>query len=49
MFQFCATRKGTVQAASILIKDARFIMNADHKQRLQRIYNAIKDSKLRGI
>eukprot|EP00731_Ephydatia_muelleri_P023090 Em0015g673a len=29
---FCATRKGTQQAASTLAKDARFVMNAEHKQ-----------------
>ena len=33
-FQFCATRKGTQQAAATLVKDARFVMNSEHKQRL---------------
>ncbi|CAI8023476.1 Probable ATP-dependent DNA helicase HFM1, partial [Geodia barretti] len=31
---FCATRKGTQQAAATLVKDARFIMNSEHKKRL---------------
>ena len=31
--QFCATRKGTQQAANVLVKDARFVMNGEHKQR----------------
>ncbi len=44
--QFCATRKGTQQAASILIKDARFVMNPQHKQRL--VGTSLKDAKLRG-
>ena len=33
LLQFCATRKGTQQAASTLVKDARFIMNSEHKER----------------
>lgn len=31
--QFCATRKGTQQAAATLVKDTRFVMNSDHKRR----------------
>ena len=46
--QFCATRKGTQQAANILIKDARFVMNSQHKQKLVAVANSLKDSKLRG-
>ncbi|XP_048457501.1 probable ATP-dependent DNA helicase HFM1 [Rhincodon typus] len=46
---FCATRKGVQQAASILAKDAKFIMTTDHKQRLQKYTNSIKDSKLRDL
>nr|XP_037851557.1 probable ATP-dependent DNA helicase HFM1 isoform X2 [Chlorocebus sabaeus] len=30
---FCATRKGVQQAASILVKDAKFIMTVEQKQR----------------
>uniref|UniRef100_A0A8C5R4H0 Probable ATP-dependent DNA helicase HFM1 n=1 Tax=Leptobrachium leishanense TaxID=445787 RepID=A0A8C5R4H0_9ANUR len=46
---FCATRKGVQQASAILAKDARFIMNIDHKQRLQRSANSIKEAKLRDL
>ncbi|CAI9620983.1 unnamed protein product [Staurois parvus] len=46
---FCATRKGVQHAASILAKDAKFIMSIEHKQRLQRSANAIKDGKLRDL
>nr|DBA18086.1 TPA: hypothetical protein GDO54_016376 [Pyxicephalus adspersus] len=46
---FCATRKGVQQAASILAKDAKFIMCIEHKQRLQKSANAIKDGKLRDL
>lgn len=31
--QFCATRKGTQQAAATLVKDTRFVMNTEHKRR----------------
>ena len=31
--QFCSTRKSTQQAAQMLVKDARFIMNSQHRQR----------------
>ncbi|XP_053549099.1 probable ATP-dependent DNA helicase HFM1 [Bombina bombina] len=46
---FCATRKGVQQAASVLAKDAKFIMSIEHKQRLQKSANAIKDAKLRDL
>ncbi|XP_072920021.1 probable ATP-dependent DNA helicase HFM1 [Hemitrygon akajei] len=46
---FCATRKGVQQSASILAKDARFIMTMEHKQRLQKYTNSIKDAKLRDL
>ncbi|XP_016052709.1 PREDICTED: probable ATP-dependent DNA helicase HFM1 [Miniopterus natalensis] len=44
---FCATRKGVQQAASILVKNAKFIMTVEQKQRLQKYAYSIKDSKLR--
>ena len=47
-FQFCATRKGTVQAAGILAKEAKFVMNPQHRQNLLKYANSLKDSKLRG-
>ncbi|XP_043942750.1 probable ATP-dependent DNA helicase HFM1 [Protopterus annectens] len=46
---FCATRKGVQQAASILAKDAKFIMSIEHKQRLLKYANSVRDSKLRDI
>ncbi|XP_053326283.1 probable ATP-dependent DNA helicase HFM1 [Spea bombifrons] len=46
---FCATRKGVQQGATVLAKDAKFIMNIEHKQRLQKSANAIKDAKLRDL
>ncbi|XP_068095919.1 probable ATP-dependent DNA helicase HFM1 isoform X3 [Hyperolius riggenbachi] len=46
---FCATRKGVQLAASILAKDARFFMSTEHKQRLQKTANSIKDGKLRDL
>ena len=48
LMQFCATRKGTQQAANTLIKDARFVMNAQHRQRLQSSVKSLKDAKLKG-
>ncbi|KAG8132631.1 hypothetical protein E2320_010473 [Naja naja] len=44
---FCATRKGVQQAASVLAKDAKFIMTIEQKQRLQRSANIIKEAKLK--
>lgn len=32
--QFCSTRKSAQQAAQMLVKDARFIINSQHRQRL---------------
>ncbi|KFP29804.1 putative ATP-dependent DNA helicase HFM1, partial [Colius striatus] len=46
---FCATRKGVQQAASVLAKDARFLLSVEQKQRLQRSANSVKDSKLRDL
>ncbi|XP_038649736.1 probable ATP-dependent DNA helicase HFM1 isoform X2 [Scyliorhinus canicula] len=46
---FCATRKGVQQAASILAKDAKFVMTMEHKQRLQKYTNSVKDTKLRDL
>ncbi|MBN3313268.1 HFM1 helicase, partial [Atractosteus spatula] len=46
---FCATRKGVQQSASVLAKDARFIMSIEHKQRLMKYADAIHDSKLRDL
>ncbi|XP_046501087.1 probable ATP-dependent DNA helicase HFM1 isoform X3 [Equus quagga] len=46
---FCATRKGVQQAASVLVKDAKFIMTVEQKQRLQKYAHSIRDSKLRDI
>ena len=46
--QFCATRKGTQQAANTLVKDARFVMNSQHRQRLLSAANSLKDTKLKG-
>lgn len=47
--QFCATRKGTQQAAGVLVKEARFVMNIQHKQRLQQVASSLRESKLRGV
>ncbi|KAK3739517.1 hypothetical protein QZH41_016197 [Actinostola sp. cb2023] len=47
--QFCSTRKSTQQAANTLIKDARFIENSQHRQRLQQVANSLHDSKLREL
>ncbi|XP_049628516.1 probable ATP-dependent DNA helicase HFM1 [Suncus etruscus] len=46
---FCATRKGVQQAASVLVKDAKFIMSVEQQQRLQKYVYSIRDSKLRDI
>ncbi|XP_066935876.1 uncharacterized protein [Clytia hemisphaerica] len=46
---FGNTRKGVSQAAGILVKDARFVMNAQHKQTLTRYANIIHDSKLQEL
>ncbi|KAI2667506.1 putative ATP-dependent DNA helicase HFM1 [Labeo rohita] len=35
---FCSTRKGVQQSASVLAKDARFIMSIDHKQRYHNLF-----------
>ncbi|XP_048353797.1 probable ATP-dependent DNA helicase HFM1 [Sphaerodactylus townsendi] len=46
---FCATRKGVQQAASVLAKDAKFIMNSEQKQRLQKFANSVKEARLRDL
>ncbi|XP_054547695.1 probable ATP-dependent DNA helicase HFM1 isoform X2 [Talpa occidentalis] len=46
---FCATRKGVQQASLVLVKDAKFIMTVEQKQRLQKCANSIRDTKLRDI
>ncbi|XP_066451097.1 probable ATP-dependent DNA helicase HFM1 [Eleutherodactylus coqui] len=46
---FCSTRKGVQQAASVLAKDANFILSIEHKKRLLKAANAIKDAKLRDL
>ncbi|KAM6217096.1 putative ATP-dependent DNA helicase HFM1 [Rhynchocyon petersi] len=46
---FCATRKGVQQAASVLVKDVKFIMTVEQKQRLLKCTNSLRDSKLRDI
>ncbi|XP_011405054.1 PREDICTED: probable ATP-dependent DNA helicase HFM1 [Amphimedon queenslandica] len=46
---FCATRKGTQQAAGILVKDARFVMNVEHRRRLQSAASSVNDSKLKEL
>ncbi|XP_060089016.1 probable ATP-dependent DNA helicase HFM1 [Heteronotia binoei] len=46
---FCATRKGVQQAASVLAKDAKFIMNIEQKQRLQKSANSVKDARLKDL
>ncbi|RMC08500.1 hypothetical protein DUI87_14745 [Hirundo rustica rustica] len=47
--EFCATRKGVQQAASVLAKDAKFLLSIEQKQRLQGFANSLKDSKLRDL
>uniref|UniRef100_A0A4W5NV21 DNA 3'-5' helicase n=1 Tax=Hucho hucho TaxID=62062 RepID=A0A4W5NV21_9TELE len=46
---FCSTRKGVQQSATVLAKDARFIMSIEHKQRLVNYANSLLDSKLRDL
>ncbi|XP_040264677.1 probable ATP-dependent DNA helicase HFM1 [Bufo bufo] len=46
---FCATRKGVQQAASVLAKNANFILSTEHKKRLLKAANAVKDAKLRDL
>nr|XP_034365044.1 probable ATP-dependent DNA helicase HFM1 [Arvicanthis niloticus] len=44
---FCATRKGVQQAASVLVKDAKFVITVEQKLRLQKAAYSIRDSKLK--
>ncbi|KAM3915011.1 putative ATP-dependent DNA helicase HFM1 [Leptodactylus fuscus] len=46
---FCATRKGVQQAASVLAKEASFILSVEHKSRLVKAANGVKDAKLREL
>ncbi|CAB1317768.1 unnamed protein product [Coregonus sp. 'balchen'] len=46
---FCSTRKGVQQSATVLAKDARFIMRLEHKQRLMKYANSLLDSKLKDL
>ncbi|XP_044530775.1 probable ATP-dependent DNA helicase HFM1 [Gracilinanus agilis] len=46
---FCATRKGVQQAASVLSKNAKFVMTMGQKQRLQKCTHSLRDSKLRDL
>ncbi|XP_072505160.1 probable ATP-dependent DNA helicase HFM1 isoform X2 [Notamacropus eugenii] len=46
---FCATRKGVQQAASVLSKNAKFVMTVEQKQRLQNYTHSVRDSKLRDL
>ncbi|XP_021087057.1 probable ATP-dependent DNA helicase HFM1 [Mesocricetus auratus] len=46
---FCATRKGVQQAASVLVKDAKFIISVQQKLRLQKSAYSIRDSKLKDV
>ncbi|XP_074120756.1 putative ATP-dependent DNA helicase HFM1 [Sminthopsis crassicaudata] len=46
---FCATRKGVQQAASVLSKNAKFVMKMEQKQRLQKYTHSIRDFKLRDL
>ncbi|KAJ7332517.1 hypothetical protein JRQ81_014697 [Phrynocephalus forsythii] len=46
---FCATRKGVQQAASVLAKDAKFMMNTEQHKRLQKSASLIKDARLRDL
>ncbi|XP_042322051.1 probable ATP-dependent DNA helicase HFM1 isoform X2 [Sceloporus undulatus] len=46
---FCATRKGVQQAAAVLAKDAKFIMNVEQLERLQKCAKSIKEAKLREL
>ncbi|XP_074641292.1 putative ATP-dependent DNA helicase HFM1 [Tubulanus polymorphus] len=46
---FCSTRKGVQQSASILIKDARYVINAQHKDELITQSGRILESKLRDV
>uniref|UniRef100_G1KUQ1 Probable ATP-dependent DNA helicase HFM1 n=1 Tax=Anolis carolinensis TaxID=28377 RepID=G1KUQ1_ANOCA len=43
---FCATRKGVQQAASVLAKDAKFIMNVEQ---LQKCAKLVKEARLREL
>ncbi|XP_027281671.1 probable ATP-dependent DNA helicase HFM1 [Cricetulus griseus] len=46
---FCATRKGVQQAASVLVKDAKFIISVEQRLRLQKSAYSIRDSKLKDV
>ncbi|XP_071983610.1 probable ATP-dependent DNA helicase HFM1 isoform X2 [Engystomops pustulosus] len=46
---FCSTRKGVQQAACVLAKDANFTLSFEHKNRLLKAANGVKDAKLRDL
>ncbi|XP_051713468.2 probable ATP-dependent DNA helicase HFM1 isoform X2 [Oryctolagus cuniculus] len=46
---FCATRKGVQQAASVFVKDAKFVLTMEQKQRLQKYAYSVRDLKLKDI
>nr|XP_060627567.1 probable ATP-dependent DNA helicase HFM1 [Anolis sagrei ordinatus] len=46
---FCATRKGVQQAASVLAKDAKFIMNVEQLERLKKCTKLVKEARLREL
>jgi ATP-dependent DNA helicase HFM1/MER3 len=46
---FCATRKGTQQAAEILAKTSCYIRSVEHRNKLIEIGSKLKDSKLREL
>ncbi|XP_065830814.1 probable ATP-dependent DNA helicase HFM1 isoform X2 [Oscarella lobularis] len=46
---FCGTRKGTQQAAAVLVKDARLIMSPQQRTRLLQSANTVRDAKLKEM
>ncbi|XP_062506983.1 probable ATP-dependent DNA helicase HFM1 isoform X2 [Corticium candelabrum] len=46
---FCSTRKSVQQAATVILKESRFAMTIQQRQRLSRAANALRDSKLREM
>ncbi|XP_075918765.1 putative ATP-dependent DNA helicase HFM1 [Petromyzon marinus] len=46
---FCATRRSVQLAAATLAKDAKFMIDFQHRQRLQKHASCLKDIKLRDL
>ena len=46
---FCSSRKGTVQAATILVESASYIKDEAHKKTLKEMATKIKDTQLRDL